>query len=725
MRVIKRDCTLVDFDKQKISNAILKAMKNGSGIVKEKIAYDIANEIELELQGQEEIEISDIENLVFDKLISKKQRLTAKAYEDYRAVREFQREENNIDDQVAELLEGISEYWNNENSNKNSAIVTTQRDYMAGIVSTDITRRFLLPPDIVQAHDAGIIHFHDADYFGQNALHNCELINLEDMLQNGTVMNKVMIETPHRFLTAMTIATQIITAVTSSSYGGATISLTHLAPFVKKSYNEYMKKYLERGFSNVQAAKWAKEDTEKEIKDGVQTFNYQINSMANTNGQAPFLSVFMYLGETDEYKEELALIIEEFFKQRIEGFKNEVGVHYTNAFPKLLYVLEEENIYEDSKYWYLTQLAAKCTAKRMVPDYISEKVMKRDKIDKNGNGHCYPCMGCRSFLTPYVDKNNNPKYYGRFNQGVVTINLADAALSSEGDFDLFWKLLDERLELCHKALQIRHERLSHVRAKNAPILWMYGALARLKKDETIHSLLHDGYSTISLGYAALYECVKYMTGMSHTNGKGKEFGLQIMQKLNDKCSEWKKAENIDYSIYGTPIESTVYKFAKCLKERFGIIEGITDRDFITNSYHIFVEEPIDPFTKLEVESEYQKLSPGGCISYIECADLTHNIDAVLKVIQFIYEHIMYAELNTKSDYCQKCGYNGEIEIIKTKDGKLDWRCPQCGNTDHDTMNVARRVCGYISTNFFNQGRTDEIKNRYVHLDNHEYKAGDK
>lgn len=725
MRVIKRNCTLVDFDKQKISNAILKAMKNGSGIVKEKIAYDIANEIELELQGQEEIEISDIENLVFDKLISKKQRLTAKAYEDYRAVREFQREENNIDDQVAELLEGISEYWNNENSNKNSAIVTTQRDYMAGIVSTDITRRFLLPPDIVQAHDAGIIHFHDADYFGQNALHNCELINLEDMLQNGTVMNKVMIETPHRFLTAMTIATQIITAVTSSSYGGATISLTHLAPFVKKSYNEYMKKYLERGFSNVQAAKWAKEDTEKEIKDGVQTFNYQINSMANTNGQAPFLSVFMYLGETDEYKEELALIIEEFFKQRIEGFKNEVGVHYTNAFPKLLYVLEEENIYEDSKYWYLTQLAAKCTAKRMVPDYISEKVMKRDKIDKNGNGHCYPCMGCRSFLTPYVDKNNNPKYYGRFNQGVVTINLADAALSSEGDFDLFWKLLDERLELCHKALQIRHERLSHVRAKNAPILWMYGALARLKKDETIHSLLHDGYSTISLGYAALYECVKYMTGMSHTNGKGKEFGLQIMQKLNDKCSEWKKAENIDYSIYGTPIESTVYKFAKCLKERFGIIEGITDRDFITNSYHIFVEEPIDPFTKLEVESEYQKLSPGGCISYIECADLTHNIDAVLKVIQFIYEHIMYAELNTKSDYCQKCGYNGEIEIIKTKDGKLDWRCPQCGNTDHDTMNVARRVCGYISTNFFNQGRTDEIKNRYVHLDNHEYKAGDK
>jgi ribonucleoside-triphosphate reductase (formate) len=723
MKVIKRDCTLVDFDKQKISNAILKAMKNGSGIIREKIALDIADEIETELQGQNEIEISDIESLVFDKLISKKQRLTAKAYEDYRAVREFQREENNIDDQVEELLEGISEYWNNENSNKNSAIVTTQRDYMAGIVSTDITRRFLLPPDIVQAHDAGIIHFHDADYFGQNAIHNCELINLEDMLQNGTVMNKVMIEPPHRFLTAMTIATQIITAITSSSYGGATISLTHLAPFVRKSYNEYIKKYTNRGLSKEEVTKWAKEDTLKEIKDGVQTFNYQVNSMANTNGQAPFLSVFMYLGETDEYKNELALIIEEFFKQRIEGFKNEVGVHYTNAFPKLLYVLEEDNIKEDSKYWYLTRLAAQCTAKRMVPDYISEKIMKRDKIDKKGEGHCYPCMGCRSFLTPYVDANGNPKYYGRFNQGVVTINLADAALSSEGDFDLFWKLLDERLELCHKALQIRHERLSHVRAKNAPILWMYGGLARLDKDETIHNLLHNGYSTISLGYAALYECVKYMTGESHASGKGKEFGLQIMQRLNDKCAKWKKAENIDYSPYGTPIESTVYKFAKCLKERFGIIEGITDRDFITNSYHIFVEEPIDPFTKLEVESEYQKLSGGGCISYIECADLTHNIDVVLKVIQFIYEHIMYAELNTKSDYCQKCGYDGEIEIIETDDGKLDWRCPQCGNTDHDTMNVARRVCGYISTNFFNQGRTDEIKNRYVHLDNHE--VGDK
>lgn len=722
MNVVKRDCELQKFDKQKIYNAIYKAMK-ASGNVKPKIAECIANEIEqIAIYTDNDLSVSDIEELVFDKLISKGQRLTARAYEDYRAVREFQREENNIDDQVAELLEGISEYWNTENSNKNSLIVTTQRDYMAGIVSTDITRRFLLPPDIVQAHDAGILHFHDADYFGQNALHNCELINLEDMLQNGTVMNRVMIETPHRFLTAMTIATQIITAVTSSSYGGATISLTHLAPFVRKSYEEYYHRYISRGFSYDDAHKWANDDMLREVRDGVQTFNYQINSMANTNGQAPFLSVFMYLGETDEYKKELALIIEEFFKQRIEGFKNEVGVHYTNAFPKLLYVLEEDNIHEDSPYWYLTKLAAECTAKRMVPDYISEKIMKRDKVDSNGEGHCYPCMGCRSFLTPYINDNGKPKYYGRFNQGVVTINLADVALSSEGDFNAFWELLDERLELCHRALQIRHERLSHVKAKNAPILWMYGALARLDKDDTIHPLLHGGYSTISLGYAALYECVKYMTGMSHSSGEGKEFGMKVMQKLNDKCAEWKEAEDIAYSVYGTPIESTVYKFSKCLKERFGIVEGITDRDFITNSYHIFVEEHIDPFSKLAVESEYQKLSPGGCVSYIECADLTQNVEAALEVIKFIYDHIMYAELNTKSDYCQKCGYDGEIEIFDKEDGKLDWRCPQCGNTDHDTLNVARRVCGYISTNFFNQGRTDEIKNRYIHLDNH--KVGD-
>lgn len=722
MNVVKRDCELQEFDKQKIYNAIYKAMK-ASGNVKPKIAECIANEIEqIAIDADDDLSVSDIEELVFDKLISKRQRLTARAYEDYRAVREFQREENNIDDQVAELLEGISEYWNTENSNKNSLIVTTQRDYMAGIVSTDITRRFLLPPDIVQAHDAGILHFHDADYFGQNALHNCELINLEDMLQNGTVMNKVMIETPHRFLTAMTIATQIITAVTSSSYGGATISLTHLAPFVRKSYEEYYHRYISRGFSYDEAHKWANDDMLREVRDGVQTFNYQINSMANTNGQAPFLSVFMYLGETDEYKKELALIIEEFFKQRIEGFKNEVGVHYTNAFPKLLYVLEEDNIHEDSPYWYLTKLAAECTAKRMVPDYISEKIMKRDKVDSNGEGHCYPCMGCRSFLTPYINDNGKPKYYGRFNQGVVTINLADVALSSEGDFDAFWELLDERLELCHRALQIRHGRLSHVKAKNAPILWMYGALARLDKDDTIHPLLHGGYSTISLGYAALYECVKYMTGMSHSSGEGKEFGMKVMQRLNDKCAEWREAEDIAYSVYGTPIESTVYKFSKCLKERFGVVEGITDRDFITNSYHIFVEEHIDPFSKLAVESEYQKLSPGGCVSYIECADLTQNVEAALEMIKFIYDHIMYAELNTKSDYCQKCGYDGEIEIFDKEDGKLDWKCPQCGNTDHDTLNVARRVCGYISTNFFNQGRTDEIKNRYIHLDNH--KVGD-
>lgn len=719
MNVVKRDCELQEFDKHKIYNAIYKAMKS-SGSVKPKIAEDIADEIELLAQeAKGELSVSDIEALVFDKLISKKQRLTARAYEGYRAVREFQREENSIDEQLSELLEGISEYWNSENSNKNSSLVTTQRDYMAGIVSTDITRRFLLPPDIVQAHDAGIIHFHDADYFGQMALHNCELINLEDMLQNGTVMNKVMIETPHRFLTAMTIATQIITAVTSSSYGGATISLTHLAPFVRKSYNEYYRKYINRGLDDVKAGEWAWQDTMLEIRDGVQTFNYQINSMANTNGQAPFLSVFMYLGETDEYKHELALIIKEFFKQRIEGFKNEVGVHYTNAFPKLLYVLEEDNAHENSKYWELTKLAAECTAKRMVPDYISEKIMKQNKIDDEGNGHCYPCMGCRSFLTPYTDKNKKPKYYGRFNQGVVTINLADVALSSERNVDDFWELLDERLELCHRALQIRHERLSNVKAKNAPILWVYGALARLDKDDSIHSLLHGNYSTLSLGYAALYECVKYMTGESHTSEVGKEFGIKVMQKLNDKCAEWKEAEDIAYSVYGTPIESTVYKFAKCLKDRFGVVEGITDRNFITNSYHVFVEEPISPFDKLAIEAEFQKLSPGGCVSYVECANLSQNLDATLEVIKFIYDHIMYAELNMKSDYCQKCAYDGEIKIFDKGDGTLDWKCPQCGNTDHDTLNVARRVCGYISTNFFNQGRTDEIRNRYIHLDNHE------
>lgn len=535
------------------------------------------------------------------------------------------------------------------------------------------------------------------------------------MLQNGTNINGVMIEKPHKFLTAMTIATQIITAVSSSQYGGATVTMTHLAPFVRESYKRHYEKYKNRNLTEEQCKQFAKEDTLKEIKDGVQTFQYQVNSMTTTNGQAPFLSVCLYLGETEEYKEELALIIEEILKQRIEGMKNEKGVYITPAFPKLLYVLEEDNVNEDSKYWYLTKLAAECTAKRMVPDYISEKMMKKYKVDKNGNGNCYPCMGCRSFLTPYVDPvTNQPKYYGRFNQGVVTINLVDVALSSGGDFDKFWKIYEDRLELCHRALQLRHERLAHCTSDVAPILWQHGALARLGKGESIHPLLHGGYSTISLGYAGLYECVKYMTGHSHTdNGKGKAFGLEVMQKLNDKCKEWKEAEDIDYSVYGTPIESTTYKFAKCLKKRFGTVEGITDKGYITNSYHVPVFEEIDAFSKLKLESEFQRLSPGGAVSYVETPNLQNNLEVVLQVMRFIYDNIMYAELNTKSDYCQKCGYTGEILI----DDDLEWYCPNCGNRDHGTLNVARRTCGYIGTNFWNKGRTQEIKERVLHIDN--------
>lgn len=725
MNVIKRDCTLVEFDKHKISNAILKAMKHGSGITKEKVAYDIADEIYEENKDRDELSIDEIEQFVFDKLISKKQRLTAQAYEGYRSVRAFQRENQNTTDlQINELLDGESEYWNTENSNKNPRLLTTQRDYMAGILSTDLTRRFLLPPEIVQAHDEGLLHFHDADYFAENAIHNCCLIDLDDMLQNGTCINKVRIDKPHRLITATTIATQIITAVTSSQYGGATVSLTSLAPFVRDSYNRYYEKYIEWGVSRETAEKWAKIDLKKEISDSVQTFNYQCNSMTTTNGQAPFLSVAMYLGETEEYKEELAMLIEEFLRQRIEGLKNEVGVYITPAFPKLLYVLEEDNVHENSKYWYLTKLAAQCTAKRMVPDYISEKIMLKLKIDKNGNGNAYPCMGCRSFLTPYVDENGKPKYYGRFNQGVVTLNLVDIAYSSGGDMNTFWQIFDERTDLCHKALRIRHERLRGTLSDVAPILWQDGAFARLKKGETIDKYLYGGYSTISLGYAGLYECVKYMTGHSHTdNGEGKSFGLDVMQRLNDKCREWKLAENIDYSLYGSPIESTTYKFAKCLKKRFGNdiftnLDG-NDRDYITNSYHVPVFEKIDPFEKLALESEFQQLSPGGAISYIETADMTQNTEAVLQVMQFIYDNIMYAELNTKSDYCQVCGYDGEIQIVD-ENNKLSWKCPNCGNTDQTKMNVARRTCGYIGSNFWNQGRTDEIAHRYVHLDDHEH-----
>lgn len=714
MKVIKRDGHMVDYCPEKIEIAIKKANEE---VQEEDRVSDtqIKNIIKyIESLKKRRILVEDIQDIIEMRLMALNKFALAKEYITYRYTRELVRKSNTTDLSIKELIDGESDYWNTENSNKNAKVVTTQRDYIAGITSTDISRRFLLPEDIVKAHDEGIIHFHDMDYFAQNALHNCDLINLEDMLQNGTNINGVMIEKPHRFLTAMTIATQLITAVNSSQYGGATITMTHLAPFVRESYNRFLDKYKKRKFTKAQCEKYAKEDLAKEITDGVQTFQYQINSMTTTNGQAPFLSVCLYLGETDEYKEELAMIIEEMLKQRTMGMKNEKGVYITPAFPKLLYVLEEDNIHEDSKYYYLTELAAKCTAKRMVPDYISEKIMKKLKIDKNGNGQCFPCMGCRSFLTPYVDSNGKPKYYGRFNQGVVTINLVDAALSSDKDMDLFWKIMDERLELCHRALQARHKRLSKVTSDVAPILWQHGALARLGKGESIHELLHHGYSTISLGYAGLYECVKYMTGHSHTDGgKGKEFGLEVMRRLNAACNKWKDEEDIDYSVYGTPIESTTYKFAKCLRERFGKIKGITDRDYITNSYHVPVFEEIDAFTKLKLESEFQELSPGGAISYIETPNLTNNLDAVMEVIKFIYDNIMYAELNTKSDYCQECGYEGEILL----DDDLEWYCPNCGNRDHDKLNVARRTCGYIGTNFWNKGRTQEIKERVIHIDN--------
>ena len=728
MKIVKRDGHIVDYDSDKIRVAIGKANNEVKG--KEKATKD---EIEgiikyIEDLNKKRILVEDIQDIIEEKLMELDRYQLAKKYITYRYTRELVRKANTTDQTIKELIEGENEYWNSENSNKNARVVTTQRDYLAGITSTDITRRFLLPDDIVKAHDEGIIHFHDADYFAQNALHNCELINLEDMLQNGTILNGVMIEKPHRFLTAATIATQIILAVSSPSYGGATVSLTYLAPFVRDSYNYYYKKYKAMNMSESDCKKYAEIDTKKEVADGVQTFNYQVNSMTSTNGQAPFLSVCMYLGETDEYKEELALIIEEFLNQRILGFKNEAGVYITPAFPKLLYILEEDNIREDSKYWYLTVLAAKCTAKRMVPDYISEKIMKQLKVNEKGVSECYPCMGCRSFLTPdrtmslgniahaknYVEGKG--KYYGRFNQGVVTINLPDIALSSKRDMDKFWKIFDERLELCHRALQIRHKRLSNATSDVAPILWQHGALARLKEGESIHELLHHGYSTISLGYAGLYECVKYMTGHSHTdNGEGKKLGLEVMQHLNDAANKWKAEEDIDYSVYGSPIESTTYKFARCLKERFGVVKGITDRDYITNSYHVPVFEEIDAFEKLKLESEFQRLSPGGAVSYIETPNLQNNIESITEVMKFIYDNIMYAELNTKSDYCQKCGYTGEILV----DEDMQWYCPNCGNRDHNSLNVARRTCGYIGTNFWNRGRTQEIKERVLHLDNKE------
>ena len=715
MNIIKRDGSIVEYDANKIKIAINKA--NAEVHKNEKASKEEIEEITkyIEELNKKRMLVEDIQDIIEQKLMELDHYQLAKAYITYRYTRSLVRQANTTDQSIKELIDGTSEYWNNENSNKNARIVTTQRDYLAGITSTDIARRFLIPKDVIEAHDEGILHFHDMDYFAQNALHNCDLINLEDMLQNGTCINGVMIEKPHRFITAMTIATQIITAVNSSQYGGVTITLTHLAPFVRESYKRYVKKYQERGFSKEDVEKYANEDLKREVIDGVQTFQYQINSMTTTNGQAPFLSVCMYLGETEEYKKELAMIIEEVLKQRTEGMKNEKGIYITPAFPKLLYVLEEDNAKEGSKYYYLTKLAAKCTAKRLVPDYISEKKMKEYKIDSNGDGQCFPCMGCRSFLTPYVDPiTKKPKYYGRFNQGVVTINLVDVALSSGKDEEKFWKIMDERLELCHKGLQTRYERLSHATSDVAPILWQYGALARLPKGASLKPLLHGGYSTISLGYAGLYECVKYMTGDSHTDeGKGEAFGLKVMKLLNDKCIQWKSEENIDYSVYGTPLESTTYKFAKCLQQRFGKIEGITDRGYITNSYHVPVFEKIDAFKKLSIESKFQRLSPGGAISYIETPNLQNNLDAVMQVIQYIYDNIVYAELNTKSDYCQKCGFDGEILL----GDDLEWHCPNCGNKDHNTLNVARRTCGYIGTNFWNKGRTQEIKERVLHLEN--------
>lgn len=687
--VIKRDGTKVKFERAKIGKAILKAYNevySDTSDINAELASDICCDVCRKLEAMAEISVEDIQDIVETTLMDY-DRNVAKAYITYRYKRSLVRQSNTTDKSILELIDGVNDYWNNENSNKNATLATTQRDYLAGITSTDISQRFLLPLDVVKAHKQGIIHFHDMDYFAEH-ISNCCLVNLEDMLQNGTMINKVKIEKPHRLITATTIATQIITAVASSQYGGTSITLAHLAPFVRDSYIYHLNKYKDRGLDYDKSVEFARLDTKKEIEDSVQTFNYQINSMSTTNGQTPFLTVFMYLGETNEYKEELAALTKEFIKQRILGLKNENGVYVTPAFPKLIYVLEEDNIREGSKYWDITVEAAKCTAKRLVPDYISEKKMKELK-----EGNCFPSMGCRSFLAPYKDENDNYKFYGRFNQGVVTINLVDVALSSNRDINKFWQLFEERTELCHKALRCRHERLKGTLSDVAPILWQDGAFTRLKKGEKIDKYLYGGYSSISLGYAGLYECVKYMTGHSHTDSSiGEKFGLEVMERLNRKCEQWKSAENIGYSLYGSPIESTTYKFAKCLKKRFGIIEGITDRDYITNSYHVPVFEKINPFKKLAIESKFQSLSLGGAISYVECADLQNNIPAILEVIKFIYDNIMYAELNTKSDYCQVCGYDGEIKIIDNNN-KLIWECPNCGNRDTNKMNVARRTCG--------------------------------
>ena len=715
--VIKRNGAKTPFEKEKIVNAIEKAMTTTPGGIDSRVSHAIADYIE---EMPDTMSVEQIQDIVVEQLKNSPLADVAEAYSHWRKLRQEIRDKEKTNASILEIIDAKNDAIKQENSNKNPTVNSVQRDYMAGEVSKDLTARLLLDPEIVKAHQEGLIHFHDSDYFAQH-MHNCDLVNLEDMLQNGTVISGTYIEKPHSFSTACNIATQIIAQVASNQYGGQSISLTHLAPFVDVSRKKIAAEVeLEMEGLDVSAER-KKEIVERrlrnEINRGVQTIQYQVVTLMTTNGQAPFITVFMYLGEArnPQEKADLAIIIEETIRQRYQGVKNEAGVWITPAFPKLIYVLEEDNIRPGTPYYYLTELAAKCTAKRMVPDYISEKKMLELKVDKNGEGHCYTCMGCRSFLTPYVDpETGKPKYYGRFNQGVVTINLVDVALSSGGNFEKFWKIFDERLALCHRALQARHKRLLGTPSDAAPILWQYGALARLKKGEKIDKLLFGGYSTISLGYAGLYECVKYMTGKSHTDPEAKPFALSIMQYMNDKCTEWKEAENIDYSLYGTPLESTTYKFAKCLQKRFGIIPEVTDHDYITNSYHVNVREHIDAFTKLKFESEFQKLSPGGAISYVEVPNMQHNIPAVLSVMQFIYDNIMYAELNTKSDYCQVCGYDGEIRIVEDN-GKLVWECPNCGNRNQSKMNVARRTCGYIGSNFWNQGRTQEIRDRVVHL----------
>ena len=722
MKIIKRNGSEVDFDISKIILAVTKANRvvaQNLQLSSEQIRSLAANVETYCLHMGRAMNVEEIQDQVEDQIMRLGAYEVARRYITYRYVQNLKRTSNTTDERILSLIECNNEEVKQENSNKNPSVNSVQRDYMAGEVSKDLTNRLLLPKEIVDAHNEGILHFHDADYFAQH-MHNCDLVNLEDMLQNGTVISGTLIEKPHSFSTACNIATQIIAQVASNQYGGQSISLAHLAPFVdvsRKKIAQEVKAELEGlDVSEERRHQIVERRLRQEISRGVQTIQYQVVTLMTTNGQAPFITVFMYLGEakSEQEKKDLAIIIEETIRQRYQGVKNESGVWITPAFPKLIYVLEEQNIHEDSPYYYLTKMAAKCTAKRMVPDYISEKIMLQNKVDKNGEGHCYTCMGCRSFLTPYVDENGKPKYYGRFNQGVVTINLVDVALSSGGDFDKFWQLFDERLELCHRALRCRHERLKGTRSDAAPILWQNGALARLKKGEPIDKLLYGGYSTISLGYAGLYECVKYMTGKSHTDPAATPFALQVMQTMNDYCAKWKDAENIDYSLYGTPLESTTYKFAKCLQKRFGIVPGITDHGYITNSYHVHVSEHIDAFTKLAFESKFQKLSPGGAISYVEVPDMQNNIEGVMSIIRYIYDNIMYAELNTKSDYCQVCGYDGEIKIVE-EGGKLVWECPKCGNRDQSKLNVARRTCGYIGTQFWNQGRTQEIRDRVLHL----------